>query len=66
MIGMAGYRVFFFNGEDHILSHEEFFAESDADALARAVALFENKIEYVVFELWQEKRRLNRQIRQGK
>jgi len=59
---MPGYRTYFMDSKDHIAHHEQFLAESDAEALGVARKLF-SATDYAAFELWQERRHIHRETR---
>lgn len=47
------FRCYFYIAEGHIVSPEEFVAETETDALKLARAAFAQRGHYSAFELWQ-------------
>lgn len=62
---MIGYRLYFCNSSQHILEREEFFAETEKDALGWLQRAFLGRAEFPVVELWEEKRFVRRLERVG-
>lgn len=56
---MQGYRFYLLNADGRIIGREEFAAETDEAALAKARALFAT-LDCPAFELWQERRQVFR------